>query len=231
MFQRSAKSGLVLGGAAVLVLTMAACSSSGTTAAATKTSATGSAAGATGSAGTAATPSAQGTSSPDPAASSSSASASDTDVASAPSATPPAITNKKSDWVERSGFRLKVDVVTYPYLPPASDSLQPESNQEYLKLHLELANTAGQGAFSMMDLEVRDSTDTSILPDIVATGELPAGVKLDLLNLKPGEKQTGELVFIAPKGAKGLRLVFKGTLMTADGQVNTSPPPVIDLGV
>lgn len=228
MFKRPAKSGLVLGGAAVLVLAMTACSSSATTTATTKTSATGSAAGATGSAPTS---SAQDTSSSNSAASSSSASASDTEVASAPSATPPAITNKQSDWVERSGFKLKVDTVTYPYLPPAGDSLQPASNQEYLKLHLELANTAGAGAFSMMDLEVRDSTDTSILSDVVATDELPPGVKLDLLNLKPGEKQTGEVVFIAPKGAKGLRLVFKGTLMTADGQVNTSPPPVIDLGV
>lgn len=228
MFQRSAKSGVVLGGAAVLVLAMTACSSSATTTATTKTSATGSAASATGSAATSAA--GQSTSSSDSAASSS-ASPSDTEVASAPTATPPAITNKLSDWTQQSGFKLKVDVVTYPYVPPASDSLQPYTNQEYLKLHLELANVGGAGAFSMMDLEVRDSTNTLILPDVVATDQLPAGVKLDLLNLKPGEKQTGELVFVAPKGAKGLRLVFKGTLMAANGQVNLTPPPVIDLGV
>jgi Domain of unknown function (DUF4352) len=229
VFQRSVKSGVVLGGAAVFVLALTACSSSSTTTATTKTSATGSAASATGSA--APSSAGQSTSSSDSAASSSSASPSDTQVASAPTATPPAITNKLSDWTQQTGFKLKVDVVTYPYVPPASDSVQPYSNQEFLKLHLELANTGGSGAFSMMDLEVRDSTDTSILPNIVATDQLPAGVKLDLLNLKPGEKQTGELVFIAPKGAKGLRLVFKGTLMTADGKVNTTPPPVIDLGV
>lgn len=227
MSKRSTKSALLLGASAVLALAMTACSSSGSApAAAGTTSATGSAAASTTASSAASSTSASDTSSAP------SSGASDSDTAPAdPSATPPAITNKTSDWVERSGFKFKVDVVTYPYNPPAGDSLQPASNQEYLKLHVELANTAGAGAFSMMDLEVRDSADHEILPDIVATDELPANVRLNLLNLKPGEKQTGELVFIAPKGAKGLRLVFKGTLMTAQGTVTPGDPPVIDLGV
>ena len=227
MSKRSTKPALILGAATVLALSMTACSSSGSASAtAAKTSATGSAA-----ASTATSSAAPSTSASDTASSAPSSGASDSDTASGPSATPPAITNKTSDWVERSGFKFKVDVVTYPYTPPASASVQPSPNQEYLKLHVELANTAGTGAFSMMDLEVRDSADDEILPDIVSTDDLPQNVRLDLLNLKPGEKQTGELVFIAPKGAKGLRLVFKGTLMAADGTVTAGTPPVIDLGV
>ncbi|NUR58881.1 MAG: DUF4352 domain-containing protein [Catenulispora sp.] len=142
------------------------------------------------------------------------------------------MTNKKTDWVERSGFKLKVDIVTYPYVPPAGDALQPAPNQQYLKLHVELANVAGQGAFSMFDFDVRDDANDRIQASIVATDALPKGVRLDLLSLKPGEKQTGEVVFVAPKGAKGLRLVFNGTLMNRDGNgVTSGPPPVVDLGV
>lgn len=230
MFKRSTASGLALGAAAVLALSLTACSSSGSTAAG-KTSSTGSAASTAGSA--TATSAAQSTSGSSASDSSSSASASDTAIAPPPTKpTPPAITNKKSDWVQRSGFKFKVDTVTYPYVPPAGAFLPPAPNEEYLKLHVELANIASGGAFSMMDLEVRDGTDTSILADVVATDDLPKDVRLNLLELKPGEKQTGELVFIAPKGAKGLRLIFKGTLMTVDGStVDPAPQPVIDLGV
>ncbi|NUP51706.1 MAG: DUF4352 domain-containing protein [Catenulispora sp.] len=122
--------------------------------------------------------------------------------------------------------------MTYPYTPPANAFLHPAPNEEFLKLHVELANTEGSGTFSMMDMEVRDDADDRIDSSVVATDDLPKDVKLDLLNLKPGEKQTGEVVFIAPKGAKGLRLVFNGTLMARDGSgVTSGPPPVIDLGV
>jgi hypothetical protein len=217
-------------GAAVLALSMTACSS-GTTPVAGKSSGTGSVAASTTTSSADQSTPASGS----PASASSSAGVSDSDTASASStATPPAVTNKKSDFVERSGFRFKVDIVTYPYLPPAGAFLQPAANQEFLKLHIELANIAGNGngTFSMMDLEVRDSANEEILPDVVASDDLPKDAQLGMVDLKPGEKQTGEVVFIAPKGAKGLRLVLKGTLMTRDGSgVTTGPPPVIDLGV
>lgn len=233
MLKRSKVSAAMLGAVAMIALT--ACSSSGSktaAAASTPAAATGST-GASTAASTAQSSSAASAASSSMSSSSASSSASSSDSASpSSSATPPAVTNKKTDWVERSGFKLKVDIVTYPYLPPAGDALQPAPNEEFLKLHIELANTGGRGAFSMMDFDVRDDANDRILASIVATDALPKDVRLDLLSLKPGEKQTGEVVFIAPKGAKGLRLVFDGTLMNRDGNgVTSGPPPVVDLGV
>lgn len=234
MFKRSTTSGLVLTVAALLALSTTACSSGSTAKVATSSSAPVSTSGPTTPSASAQTGSASGSS----ASASSASTPSSSDFASPSSSfTPPAITNKTSDWVERSGFRLKVDTVTYPYLPPASSHYQPMPNEEYLKLHIELVNVAGNGngngTFSMMDLDVRDGGNVHFVPDVVVTDDLPKDVRLDLLNLKPGEKQTGEVVFDGPKNAtKGLRLVFTGTVMTRDGKGFTDgPPPVIDLGV
>jgi len=235
MFTRSRKTGSILVAAAALALSTAACSSSGSKVAASTSSTSSSSAAASGTASSPASQSAASSSSATSA--STSTSASDSGASASDSASPssgptaPAITNKTSDWVERNGFKIKVDSVTYPYVPAPGQGGKPGPNESMLKLRIEVVNTGKDSAtFTPGDADIRDGGNRSFVFDIVDSDALP--VHFELKSLKPGEKQVGDAVFSGPSGAKGLRLVFLSQLMARDGSgVATGPKPVVDLGV
>lgn len=238
MFTRSMKSGSILLAAGVLALSTAACSSSGSKPAASSTSsasvsATGAAGSSPASQSSASSSSATSTSASASASTSDSGASASDSASSSSGSGAPAITNKTSDWVERNGFKIKVDSVTYPYVPAAGQGTPPGPNESLLKLRIEVVNTGkGSASFTPGDADIRDSGNRGFTFDIVGSDELPKDVHFDLRSLKPGEKQVGEAIFAGPSGAKGLRLVFLSQLMARDGSgVATDPKPVVDLGV
>lgn len=213
---------------AAVALAATGCSSSGSTVVgaaggvSSAGSASGSSSGATSSSTAGSTASTAGsasgpTSASDPASSSSSPTT---------TVTAPAITNKLTDTVTHSGFKLKIDTRTFPFKPDPSSLYQPADVKPWLDIHLEVTNVGEPDrAFSMEDLEVVDALNERFVPSIVASNDIPKERKLGLVNLKAGEVETGEVIFAVPKDAKGLRLVFTGLLG------DMTPKPVIDLGL
>lgn len=229
--------------AGAIALAAAACASQGTTTSAGGTATTPATNGSTASAGvtsgsapsasSTAAGSASGSTSASDSQSSSSADSGSSSTASPSDDTSASIaakfkpTAKLHDPVTYGGFKFVINSVTFPYTPPAGSEFKPIDPTVWMNIDFTATNVADKAMpFSWItDLEMYDSELNKYGATVLGWDSLPKDKQFPDGDIKPGQSQTGEVVIMVPKTAKGFVLQMLGNMWHRDG-----PVPVIDMG-
>lgn len=119
-----------------------------------------------------------------------------------------------NDVIQLGDYQLKIDKVERNWTSN-NDYDRPESGKEYVLVAVTITNTGKNSIpYNSYDFKLQDSNGVQ-KSEAFTTGEN----KLNSGDLAQGGKVAGNLVFEAPKGDAGLKLIFNPTLLGKDAVI------------